>query len=128
MNNRKVYGIIFSEYVQNRRIGKPNNLNVFLSNKPNGHHMDCQNLLRAHMLGGGEIMYIQINTWAFPYWPETKSRLILARANMGLDMEHWFFQVFSCDIAYKSENCILLCFITYLVQIKAFLYDQYDRK
>ena len=42
---------------------------MFLSNKPNGHHMDCQNLLRAHMIGGGEIMYIQINTWAFPYWP-----------------------------------------------------------
>ena len=32
-------------------------------------------------------VYLQINTWAFPYWPETKSRPILAQANMGLDME-----------------------------------------
>ena len=69
--------------------------------------MDRERLRLSYMQNG--TYYLQINTWAFPiwkcpciklfityfrhlekrqpYWPETKSRPILARANMGLDME-----------------------------------------
>ena len=36
-------------YAQNRKIGKPNNLKVFGSNKTKGPRDDSQNRMRSHM-------------------------------------------------------------------------------
>jgi low temperature requirement protein LtrA len=52
-----------------------------------------------------------------PYWPETKSRPI--------SIGHCTIIFCHCCLV---AACIIFMFITYLVQIKAFLYDQYDRK
>ena len=40
---RRVSGIIFTRYAQNRNFEKPNNLNVFETNKTNGPKQDRQN-------------------------------------------------------------------------------------
>jgi hypothetical protein len=42
-----------------------------------------------------------------PYWPETKSRTVLARANMGLDMEMIFtFQFTLCCYGFPPSSSL----------------------
>ena len=50
--NRRVSGITFIRYAQNRKIGKSNK--VFGSNKTKGYTQDSQNRLRSHKPEGGE--------------------------------------------------------------------------
>ena len=47
-------GITFIRYAQNRKVGKPNNLKRFASNKTKGLKQDHQNQLRSPMPEGEE--------------------------------------------------------------------------
>ena len=48
-------GINFIRYAQNQKNGKPNNLNVFGSNKNKEPKQDRQNQLRSPMPEGGKV-------------------------------------------------------------------------
>jgi hypothetical protein len=75
-----LFGLIF------RRIYiKVNTLKMFINFIGNIFYARKRNIIVSLYIVN--VIYLQINTWAFPYWSETKSRPILARANMGLDME-----------------------------------------
>jgi hypothetical protein len=46
--------ITFIRYAQNRKIEKPNNLQVFRNNKTKGPKQDSQHLLRSRVLEAGK--------------------------------------------------------------------------